>query len=214
MKQSLAGILGARMLEGPTGVGTRVPINIDKQELELMIGVKRHRFSLENVDAFVDEGNLALLINEDRYTFQMKNPEKAAERINSARINKPVTAEDSPIDVVVKKYKNEKEYTRDAQKMAAAGYVPQGQLQHKGKTNVGRTVGKAVIFLPWAIMRPSKKADSVTVTWVKHSTEPVTMEKPNDDIASKLRKIAELRDEGILTEEEFETKKADLLSQM
>ena len=35
-----------------------------------------------------------------------------------------------------------------------------------------------------------------------------------DDIPGKIKKLSELKDQGILTQEEFDTKKADLLSKM
>ena len=37
---------------------------------------------------------------------------------------------------------------------------------------------------------------------------------PQPDIADQIKKLAQLRDEGILTEEEFQAKKTDLLSRM
>ena len=37
---------------------------------------------------------------------------------------------------------------------------------------------------------------------------------PQPDIADQIKKLAQLRDEGILTEEEFQSKKTDLLSRM
>jgi uncharacterized membrane protein YeaQ/YmgE (transglycosylase-associated protein family) len=36
----------------------------------------------------------------------------------------------------------------------------------------------------------------------------------NDDVTEQIRKLAELRDQGTLTNEEFETKKAELLSRL
>jgi hypothetical protein len=71
-------------------------------------------------------------------------------------------------EVLVKTYKDAKAYERDANKLAAQGWVPQGQTSSRGKANVGRTVGKAVVFLPWALLRPSRKGDPITVTWVRH----------------------------------------------
>jgi uncharacterized membrane protein YeaQ/YmgE (transglycosylase-associated protein family) len=35
---------------------------------------------------------------------------------------------------------------------------------------------------------------------------------PHDDVSDQLRRLAELRDEGVLTDEEFEVKKAELLA--
>jgi hypothetical protein len=69
--------------------------------------------------------------------------------------------------VQVKTYKNAKEYEKDAPKMAKAGWLPQGQVAQQGRVAVGRTAVKAVVFLPWAMLRPSHKADKITVTWIK-----------------------------------------------
>ncbi len=38
--------------------------------------------------------------------------------------------------------------------------------------------------------------------------------KVQDDVTEQIRKLGELRDEGVLTDEEFEAKKADLLSRL
>lgn len=70
-------------------------------------------------------------------------------------------------EVKVRRYKNEKQYEREARLMLAAGWHIEGQSGGSGKVNMGRTVGKAVVLLPWAFMRPSRKGDTVTVTWVR-----------------------------------------------
>jgi uncharacterized membrane protein YeaQ/YmgE (transglycosylase-associated protein family) len=41
-----------------------------------------------------------------------------------------------------------------------------------------------------------------------------TQTPPSDDVTEQIRKLAELRDQGALTNEEFETKKAELLSRL
>ena len=69
--------------------------------------------------------------------------------------------------IVVRTYKDEKAYVKDAEEMMRRGYVAQDTAHKDGKANVGRTLGKAVVFLPWAILRPSRQGDSVTVTWVR-----------------------------------------------
>jgi hypothetical protein len=68
---------------------------------------------------------------------------------------------------VVRHYKDEKSYLKDAEEMERRGYVAENMSEKAGKFNVGRTVGKAVVFLPWAILRPSRQGESVTVTWVR-----------------------------------------------
>lgn len=69
--------------------------------------------------------------------------------------------------IVVRTYKDEKAYVKDAEEMQRRGYVAQDTHHKDGKANVGRTVAKGVVFLPWAILRPSRQGDSVTVTWVR-----------------------------------------------
>ncbi len=69
--------------------------------------------------------------------------------------------------IEVRTYKNAKDYEKDANKRMKDGWEIQGQDSGRGKVNMGRTVGKAVVFLPWALMRPSRKGDPITVTWIK-----------------------------------------------
>lgn len=69
--------------------------------------------------------------------------------------------------IVVRHYKDERSYIKDAEEMQRRGYVAQDTAHKAGKANVGRTVGKALVFLPWAVLRPSRQGDSVTVTWVR-----------------------------------------------
>ena len=69
--------------------------------------------------------------------------------------------------VKVETYKNEKDYEKDAKKKLADGWHIEGQTSHHGRVNLGRTLGKAVVFAPWALMRPSRKHDKITVTWTK-----------------------------------------------
>lgn len=120
--------------------------------------------------------------------------------------------------VEVKRYKNAKEYEHDAQKMIRAGWRMQGQSEGRGKVNMGRTVLKAGVLLPWAVMRPSRKDDPLTVTWVREPAGQSAAEAPaapsGDDVLGKLRELGALRDSGIVTEDEFEVKKAELLARL
>jgi len=47
-----------------------------------------------------------------------------------------------------------------------------------------------------------------------HATpaEPATLDSP--EIADQIRKLGQLRDEGLVSEEEFETKRAELLARL
>lgn len=70
--------------------------------------------------------------------------------------------------ILVRHYKDEKSYLKDANEMMANGYSQQNQDGKDGKFNVGRTVAKGLIFLPWAILRPSRQGEQITVTWVRN----------------------------------------------
>lgn len=70
-------------------------------------------------------------------------------------------------EVQVKRYREEKEYERDAQRMVAAGWRIEAQSSQRGNVKIGSTMLKAGVFLPWAMMRPSRKGDPITVTWLR-----------------------------------------------
>jgi uncharacterized membrane protein YeaQ/YmgE (transglycosylase-associated protein family) len=44
--------------------------------------------------------------------------------------------------------------------------------------------------------------------------QQATQTQAHDDVMEQIRKLGELRDEGVLTDEEFQTKKAELLSRL
>jgi hypothetical protein len=91
-----------------------------------------------------------------------------AEAIRAAKGLPPVPSDKQPAPtILVRTYKDADAYNADAPSMAEMGYHPQGQSSSRGQVRMGRTLGKAVTFLPWAIMRPSRKGDPITVTWVK-----------------------------------------------
>lgn len=75
-----------------------------------------------------------------------------------------------PPPLVVRTYRDQREYEQDARRMLYDGYEIQGQSERPGKINIGRTLGKAVMFLPWAVMRPSRQGDPLTVTWVRSNS--------------------------------------------
>src|ERR1035437_2263862 len=125
--------------------------------------------------------------------------------------------------VQVKTYDSAKEYESDAQKMITDGWRMEGQSQSTGNVKMGRTLVKAGIFLPWAVMRPARKGGKLTVTWVKANltsiasapaTSSVATDTPLDDALDQLKRLGDLRDAGILTEDEFVAKKAELLDRI
>src|ERR1700686_565567 len=123
-------------------------------------------------------------------------------------------------EIQVKRYKNDREYEREARQLLANGWRMEGQSSHRGKVNMGRTVLKAGMLLPWAVMRPSRKGDPITVTWlrggdlVEIAAAEVVGPKSSENIPEKLRELGHLRDEGILTADEFDAKKTELLQRL
>lgn len=77
-----------------------------------------------------------------------------------------------------------------------------------------------VVLRPADGRSPNVLADAINHRKASHdgtpANEPLTASAvpPQQDIPDQLRKLAELRDAGILTSEEFESKKADLLARM
>lgn len=70
------------------------------------------------------------------------------------------------------------------------------------------------------MVMPSKKLldkmfDVINSHWTKSKSGGAKAQKSSsDDIPAQLEKLAKLKDQGILTEQEFKEKKADLLSRM
>jgi hypothetical protein len=62
--------------------------------------------------------------------------------------------------VVVKTYKNAKEYEHDVKSMTGQGYMPQGQSADGGRVTMTRIVAIGLFSLA------AKKGKGLTVTWV------------------------------------------------
>jgi len=119
--------------------------------------------------------------------------------------------------VEVKTYHSEHDYERDARSRISAGWRPQATTTAHGKVNMGRTILKAGLFLPWAVMRPSRKGDPLTVTWMRGTSTALentpNAKGPAVDILTQLERLGKLRDSGVLTEEEFQAQKERLLAE-
>jgi hypothetical protein len=81
-------------------------------------------------------------------------------------VRQPPDGSASP-EIQVKRYKDEREYGREARRMLAEGWRIEGQSSQRGNVKMGSTMLKAGVFLPWAVMRPSRKGDPITVTWLR-----------------------------------------------
>ena len=64
------------------------------------------------------------------------------------------------------------------------------------------------------IKRPEHVQNEIYKAMENYEKKPAAGEAPADDIPTQIKKLAELRDSGILTEQEFNEKKKDLLERM
>jgi hypothetical protein len=114
-------------------------------------------------------------------------------------------------EVQVKKYKSESEFERDAKKLYERGWHIEGQSSRTKKWSA--TAG----FLT--------NKGQTTVTWLRggepdEELAPISgaptgvAETTQNSIPEQIQQLAQLKDQRVLTEEEFETKKAELLSRM
>lgn len=109
----------------------------------------------------------------------------------------------------------EEQFAEEAAILAERGYQPEMQSTEGSHLHAGRLIltGGLSIFAGRGGIRSKGK---LTVTYQRvadRAVAPSASEESSDPI-SQIRKLAELRDAGILSIEEFEAKKADLLSRM
>lgn len=69
--------------------------------------------------------------------------------------------------VIIRTYDTARAYEEDAPRMMAKGYSIQSQTGATGQINAGRTALQAAVFIPWALLRPSRRVDRFVVTWVR-----------------------------------------------
>jgi|GEM_PF-1054391 hypothetical protein len=135
-------------------------------------------------------------------------------------------------EIEVKTYKSPKDFESDSKEMIRKGWQPKNQSALAGHMNVGRTLGKAALTggLGLVLTGASRNKDQLTVTWSRRRTERRRLVRESeadnppaseasagpsvDDIATRISQLAELHGQGILTDEEFANKKAELLARM
>ncbi len=134
--------------------------------------------------------------------------------------------------VWVYKHNPEKDFQKDAARLARDGWVVQSQTAGGMKSidaanliTLGlagsRRVGEITVVytrprkpLPMP-MPPSPPASSLAVAATPiPAPVPRTEQAPQPDLMTQLEKLGELHEKGILTDEEFAAKKADILARM
>lgn len=97
----------------------------------------------------------------------------------------------------------------EAQVLGLHGYVPVGQSEDGGHIHAGRlllTGGLSVLVGESG----TRAKGTITVMFHKEQAAPAAATDPME----QLRKLGELRDAGVVTDAEFETKKAELLARL
>ncbi|HUZ88198.1 MAG TPA: RDD family protein [Candidatus Acidoferrales bacterium] len=175
----------------------------------------------------------AVRAERDTERQRLKEERQAAER--EAAKHRPT--------VEVVRYNTPRDYQRDAQHRLENGWTLQAQSQETGQTHrLRRASGGALIgglfmmpMLGAAIGGLSNKRTPgvITATWIKPpagdsdasgvaaETASGTYPEPpspqglgGSDLFEQLKKLGELRDAGVLTAEEFDAKKAEILARM
>lgn len=126
------------------------------------------------------------------------------------------------LPVIVRIYENDKKGQKQFQEEAAIlgrqGYAPQTQSGEGGHIHAGRLLltGGLSIFAGGRGIR-SKGKLNVTYLKVPVAVAPVPESAPiveAPDAMAQLRQLAELRDAGVITAEDFETKKSEILARI
>lgn len=121
-------------------------------------------------------------------------------------------------------YDNEEKASIDANYAAKKGWMPQSTSATEGHVNVGRTVGKTILTggIGLAVLGESRTKGKVTITYARtpewleaHKkgdiAKTVSTTSDSNDVVVQLEGLAKLKEQGILTEEEFQAQKKKIL---
>jgi hypothetical protein len=141
-------------------------------------------------------------------------------------------------------YKNEKDAAKEANKAAKKGWMPQSTTATDGHINLGRTITYGVLTLGVSyLLGGSRTKGTITISYVRtpewlaeHNKVKLVSDSPilpssfsdtaspsspslasvasSDDPIQALQKLKSMLDSGLITEEEYNTKKANILSRM
>jgi hypothetical protein len=135
----------------------------------------------------------------------------------------------------VETYKNEKDASKDAEKAAKKGWMPQGTTATDGHINVGRTVTGAVLTGGLSLLiggsrskgkitlsyvrtpgwleehQPRVKAPKVVATTTPQVTSAMFSEAYP---VAKLKQLKDMLDTGLISQEEYDKTKTAILARM
>lgn len=143
----------------------------------------------------------------------------------------------------VASYENDKSMRKDTEAAAHFGWIPQQSVGVGGHVNIGRTATAAMLTGGVSLLfGPSRSKDKLSITFVR--SEAWKASHPEDDMVTgasappaptpaigaalssptpaapavdyieQLKKLSELNKAGILSDDEFAAKKADILAKM
>jgi hypothetical protein len=123
----------------------------------------------------------------------------------------------------IESYESEEKASLDADKAAKSGWKAVGSSATDGHINIGRTLARGLIF------GAHRTKGKITITYERtpewlasnnkaasSSSVPIQTANPQpaDDPLHKMKKLKEMLDAGLISESEYNAKKADLLSKM
>ena len=123
----------------------------------------------------------------------------------------------------IESYESEEQASIDANKAAMKGWMPQSTSATDGHINIGRTLARGLIFGAHRTKGKFTITYGRTPEWMTAHTNVMspplaptqaTGPQPADDPLQKMMQLKGMLDAGLITESEYNTKKADLLSRM
>ena len=123
----------------------------------------------------------------------------------------------------IESYESEEQATIDANKAATKGWMPQSTSATDGHVNIGRTLARGLIFGAHRTKGKFTITYERTPEWLASNNKTVsqlsasarvTDPQPTDDPLQKMKQLKGMLDAGLITESEYNAKKADLLSKM
>lgn len=92
--------------------------------------------------------------------------------------------------------------------------IHSGDVQVQGGANDVGNDDNSVFFSKKSMPDFERLAQLILAALSETKSPPLTWALPVEDLTDTLKKLASLRDSGVLTEEEFSAKKAEILSRM
>jgi hypothetical protein len=119
----------------------------------------------------------------------------------------------------IESYESEEVASIDANKAAMKGWMPQSTSATDGHINIGRTLARGLIFGAHRTKGKFTITYGRTPEWLAANNKAVSQPsalapQPTDDPLQKMKHLKGMLDEGLISESEYNTKKADLLSRM